>query len=93
MMEPVDIIQEVISNKQGWVNGEKYMDNARWLKDHLEEVKEQYKGQAIVVRDLRVIFNSRDPRQVREKLRSFDPIQRNQSYIFYIPNDKEMVLW
>ena len=92
-MEPVDIIQEVISNKQGWVNGEKYMDNARWLKDHLEEVKEQYKGQAIVVRDLRVIFNSRDPRQVREKLRSFDPIQRNQSYIFYIPNDKEMVLW
>lgn len=92
-MEPVDIIQEVISNKQGWVNGEKYMDNARWLKDNLEEVKEQYKGQAIVVRDLRVIFNSRDPRQVREKLRSFDPIQRNQSYIFYIPNDKEMVLW
>lgn len=93
MVEPVDIIQEVISNKQGWTNGEKYMDNARWLKDNLREVREQYKGQAIVVRDKGVIFNSRDPGEVREKLRSLEPIQRNQSYIFYIPNDKEMVLW
>ena len=92
-MEPVDIIQEVINNKQGWANEEKYIDNAMWLNDNREEVKRQYKGKVIVVGDRGVVFNSKDPKKIREKLRSFDPIQRNQLYIFYIPNDKEMALW
>lgn len=93
MIEPVDIIQEVINDKKGWENSQKYIDNAMWLKEHLEEVKRDYKGQVVVVRDRKVIFNSKEPSVVRNELRSATPIQRNQSYIFYIPNDKEMVLW
>jgi len=93
MIEPVDMIQEVIMDKKGWENGQKYIENARWLKDNFEEIEKDYKGKIVVVREQKVIFSTEKAKEARKKLRSLDTILRNQSYIFYIPNEKEMVLW
>jgi len=93
MEKPVDLIQEVINDKRVWENGEKYIENAMWFKENSEDVKQKHKGQVIVVQDKEVIFSSEKPEEVRKKLRSFNQIQRIQSYIFYIPREGEMALW
>ena len=93
MIEPVDMIQEVIMDKKGWENGQKYIENALWLKENFEEIEKHHKGKVVVVREQKVIFSTEKAKEARKKLRSLDTILRNQSYIFYIPNEKEMVLW
>ena len=84
MKEYKDMLQEVITNKQGWVDHEEYVSNAMWFKENLKNIKNQYKGDIIIVHNHRVTFNSTDPKKVREMLRSHDSNQRNQSFTFYI---------
>ncbi|MEA2075810.1 MAG: hypothetical protein U9O85_08820 [Euryarchaeota archaeon] len=92
-MAAVDIVQEVISNKKGWESGEKYLENALWLKDHLKEVEKKYEGQVVIVRDEKIVFSSKSPDDVRAELQALDTYERNQSYIFYLPKENEIALW
>lgn len=84
MEEHKDMLQEVIANKQIWVNYEAYVSNAMWFKDNITKLKQQYKNNITIVYNHEVAFNSKDPQEVREKLRSYDQNQRNQSFTFYI---------
>jgi hypothetical protein len=84
MEEHKDMLQEVIANKQIWVNYEAYVSNAMWFKDNITKLKQQHKNNIIIVYNHKVTFNSKDPQEVRERLRSYDQNKRNQSFSFYI---------
>lgn len=84
-IEPVDTIQEVINNKQGWINYDEYVSNAMWFKDNIAKTYvNQYKGNIVIIYNHKVVFNNKDPQKVREELQSYDQNKRNQSYTSYI---------
>jgi len=93
MIETVDIVRQIIRDKEGWENSEKYLDNAKWLKENISTLGRGHEGEIIIVRDQEIIFSSDNPTAVRRELQALDIEERNQSYVCYIPKEKEITLW
>ena len=84
------VIEKALNNDKTWDDHEAYRTNAEWLEHNLESIKEQHRGQVVVVLDRQIVFSDQDTSKVREKIRSLP--NRNQAYIRYIPAEKELLL-
>jgi hypothetical protein len=93
MKSTEEIVSELINDDRTIDTYQKYLENSGWAKKNFENIKKKYRGQMIAIHDKQIIFGSKNARDIREKLRSFDPVQRNQVYIRYIPEEDEIVLW
>lgn len=93
MVETVDIVRKIISDKKGWENSEKYLDNANWFKENISTLGSGHEGEIIIVKDHKILFSSDNPNTIRRELQALDIEERNQSYVCYIPKNKEITLW
>ena len=84
------VIEKALNNNKTWDDHEAYRLNAQWLGDNLGNIREQYRGKIVVVLNKRIVFSDEDTEKVRAKVRSLP--NPNQSYIRYIPAEKEVLL-
>nr|CBH36798.1 hypothetical protein BSM_02750 [uncultured archaeon] len=89
---PEGLINEVFNKKEIWRNYSEYLRNIDWVKENFETIKDEHRGEVVVILDKKVKFSDDNIEKVREDIRSLNPEQLNQSYIRYIPKEEELLL-
>lgn len=84
------VIEKALNNNKTWDDHEAYRLNAEWLEKNFEDIKQRHQGKIVVVLDQQIAFSNKDTEKVRGKIRSFP--NPNQSYIRYIPAEREVLL-